>query len=65
MLVDPRYYYGNLESLLEEEGFTDVLFLYNLNTFLADDVLHLALEAPQQETQQQEAAKEAGSPTEG
>ena len=69
VLVDPRYYYGNLESLLEE-GFTDVLFLYNLNTFLADDVLHLALEAPQQETQQQEApqqeaAREAGSPTEG
>ena len=69
VLVDPRYYYGNLESLLEE-GFTDVLFLYNLNTFLADDVLHLALEAPQQETQQQEApqqeaARETGSPTEG
>ena len=60
VLVDPRYYYGNLESLLEEEGFTDVLFLYNLNTFLADDVLHLALEAPQQE-----AARETGSPTEG
>lgn len=44
VLVDPRYYYGNLESLMEQQTFTDVLFLYNLNTFLADDVLHLTLE---------------------
>lgn len=43
VLVDPRYYYGNLESLMKEEAFTDVLFLYNLNTFLEDDVLDLAL----------------------
>lgn len=43
VLVDPRYYYGNLESLMKEEDFTDVLFLYNLNTFLEDDVLDLAL----------------------
>ena len=46
VLVDPRYYYGNLESLMTEETFTDVLFFYNLNTFLEDDVLHLALEQP-------------------
>ena len=44
VLVDPRYYYGDLESLMKEEEFTDVLFLYNLNTFLGDDVLYLALE---------------------
>ena len=46
VIVDPRYYYGSLESLVKEEDFTDVLFLYNLNTFLGDEVLHLALEEP-------------------
>ncbi len=44
VLVDPRYYYGNLENLLKEKEFTDVIFLYNLNTFLEDNVLYLALE---------------------
>ena len=44
VLVDPRYYYGDLESLTAGQSFTDVLFLYNLNTFLTDDVLHLSLE---------------------
>ena len=34
VLVDPRYYYGDLESLTAGQSFTDVLFLYNLNTFL-------------------------------
>ena len=45
-MVDPRYYYGNLEELLKQYGFTDVLFLYNMNTFLKDDVLHFTLEQP-------------------
>lgn len=51
VMVDPRYYYGNLEELLKQYGFTDVLFLYNMNTFLKDDVLHFTLEqhAPSEE----------------
>ncbi len=44
VLVDPRYYYGELEELMEAHEFTDVLFLYNLNTFLEDNVLHFVLE---------------------
>ena len=44
VLVDPRYYYDSLGKLMEQYGFTDVLFLYNLNTFLEDDVLHYVLE---------------------
>ena len=48
VLVDPRYYYGNLETLMKEQEFTDILFLYNLNTFLEDDVLHFVLEEPEQ-----------------
>lgn len=48
VLVDPRYYYGNVDALMEEQEFTDVLFLYNLNTFLEDDVLHFVLEEPKE-----------------
>ena len=48
VLVDPRYYYGDLNTLMEEQEFTDILFLYNLNTFLEDDVLHFVLEEPEQ-----------------
>lgn len=44
VLVDPRYYYGDLEQLLKEKEVTDVLFLYNLNTFLGDRVLYQTLE---------------------
>lgn len=44
VLVDPRYYYDSLWELMEQYQFTDVLFLYNLNTFLEDDVLHYVLE---------------------
>ena len=35
---------GDTEKLMKQYGFTDVLFLYNLNTFLEDDVLHYVLE---------------------
>lgn len=45
VLVDPRYYYDSLEKLMEQYDFTDLVFLYNLNTFLEDDVLHELLEA--------------------
>ena len=44
VLVDPRYYYDSAEKLMKQYGFTDILFLYNLNTFLEDDVLHDVLE---------------------
>ena len=44
VLVDPRYYYDSAEKLMKQYGFTDILFLYNLNTFLEDDVLHYVLE---------------------
>lgn len=51
VLVDPRYYYGNVNTLMGEQEFTDVLFLYNLNTFLEDDVLHFVLEEPKETDQ--------------
>ncbi len=38
-MVDPRYYYDNVENIMTSENVTDVLFLYNLDTFLSDTSL--------------------------
>ena len=35
-MIDPRYYYDNVDLAIRSENITDVLFLYNLDTFLAD-----------------------------
>lgn len=39
VLVDARYYYDDVESLIAQRGVTDVLFLYNDSTFIADTAL--------------------------
>lgn len=36
VMIDPRYYYDNIELVINSEGITDTLFLYNLNTFMSD-----------------------------
>ena len=38
-IVDPRYYYDNVETIMNTGGNTDVLYLYNLDTFLSDTSL--------------------------
>lgn len=38
-MIDPRYYYDNVENVLRSEAVTDVLYLYNLDTFLSDTSL--------------------------
>ena len=49
VLVDPRYYYDDISTLITSEAITDVLFLYSMNTFAEDgslaDVLSQATEA--------------------
>ena len=47
-LIDPRYYYGSLDSILSG-GVTDVLFLYSADTFLTDASLADVLRAGAQE----------------
>lgn len=42
-MVDPRYYFGNLEQLIQVENVQEVLYLYNANTFFSDTSLELAL----------------------
>ena len=45
IVIDPRYYYGNLEQLIAAEGVDELLYVYNANTFFADTSLELALTA--------------------
>lgn len=39
VMVDPRYYYDNIETVIRDNNITDVLFLYNVNTFMTDNSL--------------------------
>mgnify|MGYP004564686313 CR=1 FL=1 len=58
LMIDARYYYDGAAALLNREGVTDVLYLYNLNTFLTDkslaDVLTSGLNAQPPQTQPSE-----------
>ena len=35
-VIDPRYCYDDINSIIETENITDILFLYNVNTFTED-----------------------------
>lgn len=37
IVVDPEYYDGDIQNILEENDITSVLFLYGCNTFVIDD----------------------------
>lgn len=39
VMVDPRYYYEDINQLIKEEEFTDIMYLFNTNTFFSDDSL--------------------------
>lgn len=43
VMIDPRYYYENVETLMANKGITEVLFLYNLDTFMTDNSIAGAL----------------------
>lgn len=46
IIIDPRYYYDDLDKLISDKGVTDILYLYNVTTFADDtslaDVLNSA-----------------------
>ena len=42
-IVDPRYYYDNIDYLMASGGYQEVLFLYNVNTFSEDTSLKTVL----------------------
>lgn len=39
VLVDPRYYYEDIDELMKSEGVDEILYLYNANTFFSDTTL--------------------------
>lgn len=39
IVVDPRYYYDDIYELVRGSGITDVLFLYNVNSYVTDNSL--------------------------
>lgn len=39
VMIDARYYYENVQTLVDNKRMTDVLFLYNMDTFLNDNSL--------------------------
>ena len=58
VMVDPRYYYEDIENVIKGKGVTDVLFLYNANTFFEDnslaDVLITDIDAQTSESEETE-----------
>ena len=39
ILIDPRYYYGELDTAMTSYGITDVLLLYSADTWMTDTTL--------------------------
>lgn len=64
IMIDPRYYYDNVEQLMASEGITDVLFLYNLNTFLTDTSLADVLAVEEIQSGEETVTEEGGGNTE-
>ena len=46
IMIDPRYFYESADMLMQQNHITDVLYLYNLDTFLADTSLADVLAVP-------------------
>lgn len=64
VLVDPRYYYDDAGALIASEKVTDVLFLYNLSTYMGDTSLADTLEAAQKPVAATPAETDAEAPAE-
>lgn len=43
VVVDPRYFYDDIHSIMSTYQITDVLFLYNANTYFNDDSLEMMM----------------------
>lgn len=63
MVMDPRYYSGDIEKLMTENRIDSVLFLYNANTFFEDRMLAGVLAEEASEESNMEADEGAGNET--
>jgi len=43
VVVDPRYFYDDINNIIKSNNISQVLFLYNSNTFFQDDSLEMML----------------------
>lgn len=43
VVVDPRYFYDDINNIIKSNGITQIMFLYNGNTFFQDDSLEMML----------------------
>lgn len=43
VIVDPRYYYEDIRELIKEEKISQILYLYNANTFFEDNTLRTVI----------------------
>ena len=50
IMIDPRYYFGDLEQLMQAENVQEILYLYIANTFFTDTSLELALTTAEQDS---------------
>ena len=56
IVIDPRYYYDDVDRLVTDNSITDILFLYNVDTFMTDTSLADSLE-PMPESQTDSTAE--------
>ena len=64
VMVDPRYYYDNASPLMTQHSITDVLYLYNCDTFMTDTSIADVLAAPAQSAAVQPQTVPAAEPSE-
>lgn len=62
-VVDPRYYYENLDMTLGSDLFTDCVFLYSYDTFVTGSSLHDVLDGWNTEHAPEQAQPEAEAET--
>ncbi len=44
IVIDPRYYYGDIRKVMEENKITSILYVYNGNTFVEDNSINGVLD---------------------
>jgi hypothetical protein len=45
IVIDPRYFFDDISEIIKANGITDILFLYNANTFFNDNSLDMMISA--------------------
>lgn len=44
VIIDPRYFFDNLDDIINEKDITDIMLYYNMNTFFEDSSLDIMIE---------------------